>query len=112
MTRADRATNRQKVKLVQSALLKKIRYRPPRITVIEINKMEYVKKVDQLELEGNVAEHWRIFKQNFDIFAAAIELSKKPEPVQIAIFLNAIGPQAVEVFNTFNLEDEKEKKIQ
>src|ERR1700761_5611311 len=48
----------------------------------------YVKKVDALELDGNISEKWRVFKQNFDIFATAIELSKKSESVQIAVFLN------------------------
>ena len=69
--------------------------------------MEYIRKVDKLVLEGNLSEKWRVFKQNFDVFATAIEIEKKPEPVRIAIFLNAIGSDALETFNSFGLTNEQ-----
>lgn len=74
------------------------------------NKMEFVKKVDNLDLDGtNLAEKWRMFKQNFDVFATAIELSKKSEPVRIGVFLNTVGPAALETYNTFELTEEQSK---
>lgn len=69
-----------------------------------------VKKVDALELDGNISEKWRVFKQNFDIFATAIELSKKPEAVRIAVFLNAVGPDAVETYNSFEIPETEKVK--
>lgn len=64
---------------------------------------------DPLKLDGNVAENWRVFKQNFDVFAIAKELDEKAEPVKIATFLNACGPEAIETFNTFELTDDQKK---
>lgn len=63
-----------------------------------------------LNLDGNVSENWRVFKQNFDVYAAAIELTKKAEAVQVAIFLNACGSEAIETFNTFDLTTENKSK--
>lgn len=34
-----------------------------------------------------------------------------PEKVQVAIFLNLIGEEAVELYNTFNLTAEDQKKL-
>lgn len=74
--------------------------------------MDYVKKIDELNLSGNLAENWRIFWQNFKIFATAIELDGKSEPVKVAIFLNAIGAEGVEVFNSLNIDDADRSKFQ
>ena len=41
----------------------KPRGRPLKVTSIESNFADYVKKVDILVLESNVAENWRIFLQ-------------------------------------------------
>lgn len=41
----------------------------------------HIRVPEPLRLDGNVAENWRVFKQNFDIYAIAIELNKKSEPV-------------------------------
>lgn len=91
------------------------RGRPPKTRIVEIHhlqssSMEYLKKVEPLVLEGNVAEKWRIFKRDFGIFSTAIELSKKSENVKVAIFLNAIGSEAVDVFYSFGLSDEDAAK--
>lgn len=72
--------------------------------------MEFVKKVEELKFSGNIAENWRVFWQNFQVFAIAIELEKKSEPVKVAVFLNAIGPDALDVFNSLNLSDNDRKK--
>lgn len=69
------------------------------------NMTEYIKPVDSLKLEGNLRENWRKFKRNYDIFAAAIGMDdvNKTDAVKINTFLNAIGPEAVEVFDTLTL---------
>lgn len=68
------------------------------------NMSEYIKRVEELDLSnGNISENWRRFKRNFDIFAAAIGLDEKTDVVKINTFLNAIGPNAVEVYDTFEL---------
>lgn len=96
-----------KAKLSTSISKVKPRGRPPKqVRYIYVKRdMDYVKKVEELNLSGNIAENWRIFWQNFKIFAVAVELDKKPEPVKVAIFLNAIGAEAVEVFNSLNISE-------
>ena len=96
----------------RKSLVRRPRGRPPKQIVIEkeIFTMDYIKKVDKLSLEGNIAENYRIFKQNYNIFATAIEISKKTDEVKIAILLNTIGPDAVEVYNTFVLPEEEAAK--
>lgn len=71
---------------------------------------KYIRLPEPLKLDGNVAENWRVFKQNFDVYATAIELSKKDEGIQTAIFLNACGTEAIETFNAFDLTDDNKKK--
>lgn len=69
---------------------------------------EHVRQVSKLVLEGgNIAENWRKFKRNFDIFMHAAELNEKPDIVKVNTFLNAIGESAVEVFDTFNITNEQ-----
>lgn len=62
-----------------------------------------LKPVDSLSLEGNVSENWRVFKRNYDIFMIAKGIDEKTDVVKINTFLNAIGKDAVEVYDTFNL---------
>lgn len=68
------------------------------------NMSEYIKRVEELNMnDGNISENWRRFKRNFDIFSTAIGLDEKTDVVKINTFLNAIGPNAVDVYDTFNL---------
>lgn len=60
-----------------------------------------------MELSGNVCENWGRFKRNFGIFMDASELAKKSDAIKINVFLNAIGEEAVEIFDTFALTEEQ-----
>lgn len=66
-------------------------------------KMEFVKPVDNLKLDGNLSDNWRRFKRSFDIFLTAAELNDKSYQIKVATFLNAIGEEALEVFESLNL---------
>lgn len=83
------ATKKERKSIIGSTA-KKRRGRPPKVEKVEVIKevrtMEYVKKVEELKMDGNLAENWRIFRQHFEIFATAIELEKKAEPVKVTIF--------------------------
>ena len=57
---------------------------------------------EALNLNGNIAENWRRWKQRFDIFSLASGLSEKDAGVQAATFLHVAGPEALEVYNTFS----------
>lgn len=69
-------------------------------TMAELN---FLKPVESLSLEGNVSENWRIFKRNYDIFASASGIDTKTDLVKINTFLNAIGKDAVEVYDSFDI---------
>ncbi|UYV77008.1 hypothetical protein LAZ67_14002803 [Cordylochernes scorpioides] len=71
--------------------------------------MVAAEKPSELALHGNVAENWRRFKQRLMLYLEAIEKATKPDKLKVAILLNFIGEEALEVFNTFHLkEDEAE----
>lgn len=65
---------------------------------------DHLTKVSQLKIvEGNLSENWRRFKRNFDIFMTAGELTEKSDAIKVNTFLNAVGEEAVEIFDSFNL---------
>ncbi|UYV63588.1 K02A2.6-like [Cordylochernes scorpioides] len=71
--------------------------------------MVAAEKPSELTLHGNVAENWRRFKQRLMLYLEATEKATKPDKLKVAILLNFIGEEALEVFNTFHLkEDEAE----
>lgn len=61
-----------------------------------------------LDIHGTqAANNWKKFKRAWANFSLAIELNKKPEPVQVATLLTVIGEEAREVFATFSDWDEE-----
>lgn len=71
--------------------------------------MESFKAPKNLSFNDNVAENWRKFRQNFEIYMLATGNDKKSPEIKVAILLNIVGEEAVEVFNTFNLTEEQKK---
>ena len=64
--------------------------------------MDVLKPPQQLNLQApNVAQAWRKWRTQFDIYFNACELGKKDKAVQCAIFLHSAGPEAVELSETF-----------
>ena len=48
---------------------------------------------DPLIVDGNVAENWRKFEREYEIFIAAKHSDK---PAKTSVFLNLLGPEAIE----------------
>ncbi len=71
--------------------------------------MESVKPPDAVNWTGNVDCEWRTFKQRFTLYLQALGLDTKPDARKIALLLTVVGPQAVEVFNTFVYADGEDK---
>jgi hypothetical protein len=63
-----------------------------------------------LEFSGNIAENYKKFKQRVNICMTANGLHQKSEEVKVAIFLNTIGEEGIDIFNNFKLSDEDQKK--
>ena len=61
------------------------------------------------QLDGNIADNWRRWKQRYEIFALASGLSGKEPKIQAATFLHVAGTEALEVYNTFTWENDDDK---
>ena len=66
-------------------------------------------KPGPLPFEGNVAENWRRFVQEYDIFIAAAH-SSKSKKVQAYILLDLAGSEAIERERSFSYESEGENR--
>jgi hypothetical protein len=50
---------------------------------------------------------WRSWKQRFEIYLGASDYDTAPDRKETSLFLNAIGPDGIEFFNTFTLTEEE-----
>ena len=72
--------------------------------------MDVLKPPENMHFDaGNVAEAWRRWEQQFKIYMTAAELSKKAKATRVAILLHTAGPEALDVFSTFQWEEEADK---
>ena len=58
----------------------------------------------------DVAQRWTRWEKGFRTFFIASEYKKKPKDIQVAILLNCAGTEAQEVHETFQFDDEEDKK--
>lgn len=73
------------------------------VNQIRIKMSDYLRPVEKLRMEGNMSENWRRFERSFGIFLTASGISEKSEQTKINTFLNAIGDDALDWFDTFPL---------
>ena len=73
--------------------------------------MDSFHKPSTLSFDGDTAENWQRFKQQFDIYITASRSEKKDDVVKIAIFLNFPGDNTIEVLNAFQFAEGDEKKL-
>ncbi len=71
--------------------------------------MDTLKPPVNLKLTGNVDSNWRSFKQQFELYMAAIGMDTKPEARKVALLLTIAGPQAIEVYNTFVFNENEDR---
>lgn len=65
-----------------------------------------------LTLTGNLAENWRRFEQQYDVYAVASGVASKGDKIQGMTLLHVLGPDAIDVYNTFTwTEDEDKTKL-
>lgn len=58
------------------------------------------RRLDPLVLDGNIAENWRVFEREYDIFVAAAH-SDKPAKTKAHILLNLAGAETIERGRSF-----------
>ena len=66
--------------------------------------MDQFKPPAPLVLTGNLSENWRRWEQRFKLYMTATGADEKDEPVKTAIMLHTVGEDALEVYNTLNVE--------
>ena len=76
--------------------------------------MEQFKPPAPLILSGNMSENWRSWEQPFKLYMTATGANDKGESVKIVIMLHTAGDQALEVYNTLNVDfaDEENETMQ
>ena len=71
--------------------------------------MDKLQPPNELRLTGNLAENWRRFKQQFEIYQIASGLDKKDAKVQAMALLHVAGTEALDVYNSFQWSDDGDK---
>lgn len=72
--------------------------------------MERLQPPNSLSLTGNLSENWRRFKQQFEIYMTATGIDRKDDNIKSSTFLHVIGPESLEIFNTFTFDNDDDKK--
>ena len=62
---------------------------------------ESIGQPNALNMTGNIAENWRYFKQEFELYLVAARLDTKPDKQKIALLLHVAKKPAIDVYNTF-----------
>ena len=66
-------------------------------------------KPGPLIFDGNIAENWRRFLQEYEVFIAAA-CSSKPKKIQAYILLNLAGGEAIEREKSFTYGEDETKE--
>ena len=56
-------------------------------------------------------ENWKIYKQRWNDYAIVAQLERQTEEYRVALFLYSIGPNAVKVYNSFDLPTDDKRKL-
>ena len=63
--------------------------------------MDRLQPPSALCLTGNLSENWRRFKQQSEIYMTATGIAEKENSIESSTFLHVIGPESLEIYNTF-----------
>ena len=72
------------------------------------NGTESISQPNALNLTGNIAENWRYFKQEFELYLVAAGLDGKPDKQKVALLLHVAKKPAIDVYNTFTFAGAEE----
>ena len=54
---------------------------------------------------------WKVYKQQWENYSIVAQLDKQTEEYRVALFLYSVGPDAVKIYNSFDLSDENRRKL-
>ena len=61
-----------------------------------------VKPPSNLIFGATPAKNWKLFLQKWKIYVTLSKLSDKPADIQVAMFLNTLADEALEIYNGFS----------
>ena len=62
-------------------------------------------------LAKDKAVNWKVYKQKWENYSILAQLDKQTEEYRVALFLYTVGPDAVKIYNSFDLSDENRCKL-
>jgi hypothetical protein len=65
-----------------------------------------------LEMTGDMATNWEAFRDSWDNYAIATELTKKPDAVVVATLLTVMGKECFKIYKNLPLTDDERKSTQ
>ena len=75
--------------------------------------MDRLTPPQELSLEGNLAQNWKRWKQEFNLYMVAAEYKTKSDEVKSCLLLHCIKAKGREVYNNFIFDAEgDELKLQ
>ena len=57
------------------------------------------------------AVNWKVYKQQWENYSIVAQLDKQTEEYRVALFLYSVGPDAVKIYNSFDLSDDNRRKL-
>ena len=72
--------------------------------------MQGILPPSKLCITGNIAEHWKAYKQVWENYSIITGLASKPEEYKVALFLHCIGTDALRIYNGLPFNNEIERK--
>ena len=58
-------------------------------------------------LENSTYENWKIFRKRWNNYTLLTKLSDKANDIQVALFENSLGDDAMRISEGFNMNEEK-----
>ena len=63
-----------------------------------------------VNLDGNLADSWRLFKQKWKNYANITQLQRQPDEYQAVLFLHTIGDAALQIYNGFTFDTDDDSR--
>ena len=57
------------------------------------------------------AANWKVYKQQWENYSIVAQLEKQTEEYRVALFLYSIGPDAIKIYNSFDLSEANRRKL-
>ena len=71
--------------------------------------MDKLEPPSSMIFDGNVAEQWKICRQELELYLTATESDEKDDKVKTSILLTCIGKKGREIYNIFTFTEEGDK---